>query len=150
MSCWASWGLKNLRTKSDAQTSRPSYWTCSLPQWTHRQQQLGEVGVLGHGGVKETLRLHPVAPLLLPYQSTEDYTVNRFHISKKSRIMINVWSIGRDPNAWTEAEKFIPEKFVDSSIDLRENHFELLPFGSGQRRCPGIQLGLTVVQLVVA
>ncbi|KAM5584452.1 hypothetical protein ABKV19_004033 [Rosa sericea] len=100
--------------------------------------------------VKETLRLHPVVPLLLPHQSTEDCTVNGFHIPKKSRIMINVWSIGRDPNAWTEGEKFIPERFVDSSIDLRGNHFELLPFGSGRRRCPGIQLGLTVVQLVLA
>ncbi|KAK9911135.1 hypothetical protein M0R45_035058 [Rubus argutus] len=100
--------------------------------------------------VKETLRLHPVAPLLLPHQSTEDCTVNGFHIPKKSRVMINVWAIGRDPTAWSEAEKFIPERFVGSSIDVQGNHFALLPFGSGRRRCPGIKLGLTVVQLVVA
>ena len=100
--------------------------------------------------VKETLRLHPVAPLLIPHQSTEDCTVDGFHIPKKSRIMINVCAIGRDESAWTEAEKFLPERFVGSSIDLRGNHFELLPFGSGRRRCPGMQLGLTVVKLVLA
>lgn len=100
--------------------------------------------------VKETLRLHPVAPLLLPHQSTEGCTVNGFHIPKKSHVMINVWAIGRDPAAWSEAEKFIPERFVGSSIDVQGNHFALLPFGSGRRRCPGIKLGLTVVQLVVA
>ncbi|KAL6130547.1 hypothetical protein ACLB2K_068926 [Fragaria x ananassa] len=100
--------------------------------------------------VKETLRLHPVAPMLLPHHSTEDCTVDGFHIPKTSRIFINVWSIGRDTNAWTEVEKFIPERFVGSDIDLRGNHFELLPFGSGRRRCPAIQLGLTVVKLVLA
>ncbi|PRQ32149.1 putative cytochrome P450 [Rosa chinensis] len=100
--------------------------------------------------VKETLRLHPVAPLLLPHASTEDCTVDGFHIPKKSRIIINVWAIGRDPNAWTNADEFIPERFAGSNIDLRGNHFQLIPFGSGRRRCPGIQLGLVVVKLVLA
>lgn len=100
--------------------------------------------------VKETLRLHPVAPLLLPHASVEDCTVNGFYIPKKSRVIINVWAIGRDPNAWTDAEKFVPERFVGSDIELRGNHFQLIPFGSGRRRCPGIQLGLVVVKLVLA
>ncbi|ONI13664.1 hypothetical protein PRUPE_4G235900 [Prunus persica] len=100
--------------------------------------------------VKETLRLHPVAPLLIPHAAIEDCTVNGFHIPKASRVIINVWSIGRDPSAWTDAEKFIPERFVGSNIDVRGNHFELIPFGSGRRRCPGIQLRLTMVQLMVA
>ncbi|CAL2255136.1 unnamed protein product [Prunus armeniaca] len=89
-------------------------------------------------------------PLLIPHAAIEDCTVNAFHIPKASRVIINVWAIGRDPSAWTDAEKFIPERFVGSNIDVRGNHFELIPFGSGRRRCPGIQLGLTVVQLIVA
>ncbi|GFS40771.1 hypothetical protein Acr_00g0070440 [Actinidia rufa] len=55
--------------------------------------------------IKETLRLHPVAPLL---------------------------------------------RFIDSDIDLRGRHFQLIPFGSGRRGCPGMHLGLTNVRLVVA
>ncbi|KAJ0040037.1 hypothetical protein Pint_26771 [Pistacia integerrima] len=100
--------------------------------------------------VKETLRLNPVIPLLLPHESVEDCTVNGFHIPKKSRIFINVWAIGRDPEAWTDPEKFFPERFVGNKIDLRGRDFQLLPFGAGRRGCPGMQLGLTVVRQVVA
>ncbi|KAG6660888.1 hypothetical protein CIPAW_03G135900 [Carya illinoinensis] len=100
--------------------------------------------------VKETLRLHPVAPLLLSHEAREDCTVNGFHIPGKSRVMINVWAIGRDPSVWSDAEKFIPERFVGSNIDLRGREFRLIPFGAGRRGCPGMQMGLIVVRLVIA
>lgn len=100
--------------------------------------------------VKETLRLHPVAPLLIPHESMQDCTVNGFHIPKKSRVIINVWAIGRDPQAWNDPEKFFPERFVGSSVDLRGRDFQLLPFGSGRRACPGMELGLTIVKQVIA
>lgn len=100
--------------------------------------------------VKETLRLHPVAPLLIPHESMEDCTVDGFHIPQKSRVIVNVWAIGRDPNAWTDADNFLPERFMESDIDFRGQHFQFIPFGSGRRGCPGMQLGLTVVRLVLA
>ncbi|PSR91016.1 Cytochrome P450 CYP736A12 like [Actinidia chinensis var. chinensis] len=100
--------------------------------------------------VKETFRLHPVAPLLLPHQATEDCTINGYHIPRNARVTINVWAIGRDPNAWNEAEMFLPERFEGSKIDLRGHDFQLLPFGAGRRGCPGMQLGLLTVRLVVA
>ncbi|KAL1830992.1 hypothetical protein DCAR_0100963 [Daucus carota subsp. sativus] len=100
--------------------------------------------------IKESFRLHPVAPLLLPHECIEDCTIDGFYIPKKSRIIVNTWAIGRDPKVWKDAETFNPERFVGSTIDLRGRDFELLPFGSGRRGCPGIQLGLTVMRLVVA
>ncbi|VVA28800.1 PREDICTED: cytochrome [Prunus dulcis] len=100
--------------------------------------------------VKETMRLHPVAPLLLPHAAIEDCNVNGFHIPRKSRVMINIFAIGRDPSIWTDAEKFIPERFDGSNIDFRGRDFQFIPFGSGRRGCPGMQLGITMVQLVVA
>lgn len=100
--------------------------------------------------VKETLRLHPPVPLLLPHESIEDCTVNSFHIPRKSRVLVNVWAIGRDPHVWGDPEKFIPERFEETSIDVRGHDFQLLPFGSGRRGCPGMQLGLTVIRLVLA
>ncbi|ESW31742.1 hypothetical protein PHAVU_002G263800 [Phaseolus vulgaris] len=39
--------------------------------------------------IKESLRLHPVAPLLIPHQSTEDCMVGDFFIPKKSRLIVN-------------------------------------------------------------
>ncbi|KAK9233493.1 hypothetical protein WN943_023743 [Citrus x changshan-huyou] len=88
--------------------------------------------------VKETLRLHPVTPLLVPRESMEDCTVNGFHIPRKSRVIINAWAIGRDPKARNDAEKFFPERFFGSSVDVRGRNFQLLRFGSGRRGCPGI------------
>ncbi|GMN69672.1 hypothetical protein TIFTF001_038720 [Ficus carica] len=56
----------------------------------------------------------------------------------------------RDPNAWSEnAEEFYPERFIGSNIDLQGHHFELLPFGSGRRGCPGLQMGMTTVYSIV-
>ncbi|KAG2711777.1 hypothetical protein I3760_04G092900 [Carya illinoinensis] len=100
--------------------------------------------------VKETMRLHPAGPLLIPHEATEDITIEGFHIPKKSRLIVNAWAIGQDPSVWTDAEKFFPERFVGSNIDLRGRDFQLLPFGSGRRGCPGLQLGLTAVRFVVA
>ncbi|XP_039037799.1 cytochrome P450 71AU50-like [Hibiscus syriacus] len=100
--------------------------------------------------IKESFRLHPAAPLLAPHAAREDCMVNGFHIPKDARIMINAWAIGRDQRVWTDADEFYPERFVGSDIDLGGHNFELIPFGSGRRGCPGMQLALTVVRLVVA
>ncbi|CAI9109285.1 OLC1v1009086C1 [Oldenlandia corymbosa var. corymbosa] len=100
--------------------------------------------------VKEAMRLHPVAPLLIPHASVQDCVVDGFHIPKDSRVIVNVWTIGRDPNAWSSPNEFIPERFVGSKLDVKGHDFQLLPFGSGRRGCPGMQLGLTVVRLLVA
>ncbi|XP_058094426.1 cytochrome P450 71AU50-like [Magnolia sinica] len=100
--------------------------------------------------VKEAMRLHPAAPLLIPHEAMEDCTVDRFHIPKKSHIIINAWAIGRDPNSWSNPEEFYPERFIGTHIDVRGQDFQLLPFGSGRRGCPGLQLGLTAVQFVLA
>ncbi|KAL5726235.1 hypothetical protein ACHQM5_009291 [Ranunculus cassubicifolius] len=100
--------------------------------------------------VKESMRLHPVVPLT-PHEAIEDKSINGYFIPKGSLIMINIWAIGRDPIVWSRnAHDFYPERFVDSSIDLRGRDFQLIPFGSGRRKCVGMQLGLTAVEYVVA
>nr|XP_004299223.2 PREDICTED: cytochrome P450 CYP736A12-like [Fragaria vesca subsp. vesca] len=101
--------------------------------------------------VKESFRLHPVAPLLVPHESIKDITIDGYDIPKKSRLIVNFWSIARDPNVWSEnVEEFYPERFTNSNIDLRGHDYQLIPFGTGRRGCPGMQLGLTTVRLVLA
>nr|XP_043629504.1 cytochrome P450 93A2-like [Erigeron canadensis] len=89
--------------------------------------------------VKETLRLHPAAPVI-PRQSTEDFMVAGYHIPAKTDIFINVWALGRDPNHWENPYEFWPERFQENDLDVRGQHFHMLPFGSGKRLCPGISL----------
>ncbi|XP_057457732.1 cytochrome P450 CYP736A12-like [Lotus japonicus] len=101
--------------------------------------------------VKETFRIHPPAPLLVPRECLEDITINGYFIAKKSRVLVNSWTIGRDPKIWSDnAEDFYPDRFQNTDIDSHGLHFQFLPFGSGRRRCPGMQLGLTTVPLVLA
>ncbi|XP_047956705.1 cytochrome P450 71AU50-like [Salvia hispanica] len=99
--------------------------------------------------IKESMRLHPIAPLL-PHEAMEDCEVDGYHIPNKSRVLVNLWAIGRDPDAWENPERFHPERFLRSNVDLRGRDFQLIPFGSGRRGCLGLQMGLTVVSLMVA
>ncbi|CAI0407040.1 unnamed protein product [Linum tenue] len=99
--------------------------------------------------IKETFRLHPAGPIL-PRESRESMEINGFHVPQKSRIMINMWAIGRDPAYWGEAEKFNPERFLDSAIDYKGTHFTFLPFGGGRRMCPAIQFAMPIVELTLA
>ncbi|KAG4923801.1 hypothetical protein JHK87_049341 [Glycine soja] len=100
--------------------------------------------------VKETLRLHPPGPLLLPRQCGQACEINGYYIPIKSKVIINAWAIGRDPNHWSEAERFYPERFIGSSVDYQGNSFEYIPFGAGRRICPGLTFGLTNVEFPLA
>ncbi|WVZ65098.1 hypothetical protein U9M48_014519 [Paspalum notatum var. saurae] len=100
--------------------------------------------------VKETMRLHPVAPMLVPRLSREDTTVAGYDIPAGTRVLVSVWSIGRDPELWEAPEEFMPERFLGSKLDVKGQDYELLPFGSGRRMCPGYSLGLKVIQVSLA
>ncbi|CAK9857135.1 unnamed protein product [Sphagnum jensenii] len=100
--------------------------------------------------VKETFRLHPAAPLLLAHESIGDCTVGGYFIPAKTRIFVNAWAVHGHPSAYQKPLEFNPSRFVGSQIDVKGLDFQLLPFGSGRRMCPGLPLGLILVQLELA
>ncbi|GMN58587.1 hypothetical protein TIFTF001_027682 [Ficus carica] len=100
--------------------------------------------------IKETFRLHPPAPVLVPRESTEQVTIDGYDIPAKTRIFVNAWAIGRDPQSWEDPETFKPERFLDSSIDFKGQDFELIPFGAGRRICPAMTFGTASVELALA
>ncbi|GMN54830.1 hypothetical protein TIFTF001_023948 [Ficus carica] len=105
--------------------------------------------------VKETLRLHPGGPFIAR-ESSEDCTINGYHVPANTRLFLNTWAINRDPRHWENPHEFLPERFLGedgnlkSDLDVRGQHFQLLPFGSGRRGCPGVNLALLVVPTTVA
>ncbi|CAN0922589.1 Desmethyl-deoxy-podophyllotoxin synthase, partial [Linum grandiflorum] len=100
--------------------------------------------------VKETLRLHPPGPLFLPRESRETIVIGGYQIPAKSRVSINAWAIGRDPRYWNDPDKFMPSRFENSTVDYKGSDFQLIPFGSGRRICPGMQFGVIMVHLLLA
>ncbi|GKE87122.1 cytochrome P450 71A1-like protein, partial [Tanacetum coccineum] len=99
---------------------------------------------------KETMRLHPVAPMLVPRRAREDCKVGGYDITEGTRVLVSVWTIGRDPKLWDKPEEFCPERFIGRDIDVKGHDFELLPFGAGRRMCPGYSLGLKVIEATLA
>ncbi|KDP25503.1 hypothetical protein JCGZ_20659 [Jatropha curcas] len=99
---------------------------------------------------KETLRLHPPGPLLVPHRATESCQVMNYTIPKNSQVMVNFWAIGRDPKIWEDPLEFKPERFLNSNLDFKGNDFEYIPFSSGRRICPGLPMASKQVPLIVA
>ncbi|KAI3760583.1 hypothetical protein L1987_50980 [Smallanthus sonchifolius] len=94
--------------------------------------------------VKESLRLHPMVPVIQRL-SSQDCTVGGYHIPANTTTFINVWSLNRDPTHRENPFKFMPERYKENQVDVRGQHFQLLPFGGGRRLCPGTSLGLLTV-----
>ncbi|CAL5051398.1 unnamed protein product [Urochloa decumbens] len=107
--------------------------------------------------LKETMRLHPVAPLLFPRCAREDTAVGGgYDVPAGARVLVNVWAVARDPAWWPDAPgEFRPERFLAGGgaaegVDVRGAHFQLLPFGSGRRMCPAYGLAMKAMAAALA
>ena len=58
--------------------------------------------------IKETLRLHVPAPLLVPHFSMADCDIGGYTVPSGTRTIINMWALGRDPSYWEHADESIP------------------------------------------
>lgn len=101
--------------------------------------------------VKEAFRLHPPAPLVTR-KCVKECKVGEYTIPVDTMLIVNTWTIGRDPNHWESPLDFQPNRFLQahSGVDVKGQHFELLPFGSGRRMCPGYNSALQILPLAVA
>ena len=102
--------------------------------------------------VKETLRLYPPVPLLVPHESVVDCTVSGYRIPAKTRLIVNVQKLQKDPLVWEDPYEFRPERFLtsDTKFDMIGQNQQLMPFGSGRRICPGISVALQLMHLTLA
>ncbi|KAK6276032.1 hypothetical protein POUND7_005741 [Theobroma cacao] len=99
--------------------------------------------------IKETLRLHPPLPLLVPRVSTQDVNIKGYDIEERTLVIVNAWAIGRDPVHWNEPEEFRPERFLNNPIDFKGNDFQYTPFGDGRRGCPGMAFAMAMNEIIL-
>lgn len=100
--------------------------------------------------MKESLRLHPPAPLLVPRETQENCIIEGYEIQQNTRVFINAASISTDSKYWKNPYEFKPERFLDSSVDFKGKNFEFLPFGVGRRACPGINYSVLLIEIALA
>lgn len=100
--------------------------------------------------VKETLRLHPPVPFLIPRKAILDTKFMGYFIPKNTQVFVNAYAIGRDPDVWIdEPDSFKPERFIVLKVDYKGQHYELIPFGAGRRMCTGVPLGHKMLHLTL-
>ncbi|CAL5078431.1 unnamed protein product [Urochloa decumbens] len=148
------WAMSELLRRPDAMAAAAA----ELDRVVGRERWVTERDLLGlpyiDAVVKETLRLHPVGPLLVPHHAREHTVVAGYDVPAGARVLVNVWAIARDPASWPDAPgEFRPERFLAAGgggVDVRGAHFELLPFGAGRRICPAVDLAMKLVAAGVA
>ncbi|KAA8528486.1 hypothetical protein F0562_035841 [Nyssa sinensis] len=108
------------------------------------EQDLPKLNYL-HNIINETLRLFPPVPLLVPHESSDNSIVCEFEIPRGTMLLVNLWTIHRDPELWVDSTKFMPERFQGGEGE----GYKLIPFGVGRRACPGASLGRRVIALTL-
>ena len=157
-------GLKNLLGAGTETTSTTMEWAMSLllnhPDVLKKAQEEIDSNVGGgrlvdkndlprlpylHCIISETLRLYPAAPMLLPHEASTDCKIHGYDVPAGSMILVNAYAIHRDPAIWEDPEEFRPERFEHGRA---EGKF-MMPFGMGRRRCPGENLAMRTMGLVL-
>ncbi|KAM0055353.1 7-ethoxycoumarin O-deethylase [Helianthus debilis subsp. tardiflorus] len=96
--------------------------------------------------VKEVLRLHPPTPLLLPRKVVKEVQLSGYTIPAGTHVFMNAWAIGRDPTVWDDSLEFMPQRFLESELDVLGQDFDLIPFGA---ICPVVPLVTHVVSIML-
>jgi cytochrome P450 len=108
-----------------------------LPKLTYMQMVINEI-----------LRLYPAAYLFAREAVTDD-VIDGYPIGKGVLIFITPFITHRDPNYWSDPEKFDPERFTPENVASRPKHV-YYPFGEGPHVCIGNNFALMEMQMILA
>jgi cytochrome P450 len=95
--------------------------------------------------LKEALRISPVIPYVGRI-TNEPYQLGEYLLPKGAAIAPSIYLAHRDPDVWSEPDKFIPERFLNSS----DTPYTYLPFGGGIRRCIGAAFAQYEMKIIIA
>lgn len=106
--------------------------------------------------IHESLRLHPViSPMIKVCSETIDASKSngeKVVIEEGSTLLIPVYSIHRDPEYYTEPDKFNPERFDPEHGGVK--HFRdrglFWSFGDGPRMCLGMKFALLQLKIGIS
>ncbi len=115
-------------------------------QWPSTEN-LGELRYLDQV-IKEALRLFP--PIHVGNRiAAGDLQLGEHTIPDGSRVMYSIYLTHRDPDHWSEPEKFDPDRF-DFSERGKRPALSYVPFGGGPRNCIGAAFAQIESKIVLA
>ncbi|HEV3432287.1 MAG TPA: cytochrome P450 [Paraburkholderia sp.] len=98
--------------------------------------------------LKETLRLYPVAPLLISRRATRAVQLGDWSLPAGTLFMIPGHLMHHDPRWFADPEAFRPERFAPDAPELPRGAY--MPFGAGPRVCLGQHLAMTEMTVIAA
>jgi sterol 14alpha-demethylase len=109
-------------------------------------QDLREVPWL-ESSIKETLRLHPPLILLLR-MAMQPVEVEGYRIPAGKLVGASPAVSNRLPEAFDDADRFDPSRYVDPRQDDLDNPWNWIPFGAGRHRCVGAAFALMQLKTI--
>lgn len=107
--------------------------------------------------VLESLRRHPPARFILPHAAAgeDGEALDGFTVPREVSVNFTLGDMAMDGKVWPDPERFRPERFLPGGegedLDLTgSKEIKMMPFGAGRRMCPGIDVSLLHVNLLVA
>ena len=102
--------------------------------------------------LRETLRLHPVAPLVVR-NLTHDLIGN--DVSLPAGTAVGVWlhAVHRDPKVWDLPDLFTPDRWLEGdgkTVTVKRKGSAFMPFATGPRACVGQHLAWVFLRVTLA
>ena len=100
----------------------------------------------------ETMRLKPVAPLLL-HEPLEDVEIGDYEFKKGSKLLFQSRYASLKSEYFINPLKFDPQRWIEQKegkCPLGHDTKAFIPFGSGARFCPGKNLAMLELKLVLS
>ncbi|MBE7170794.1 MAG: cytochrome P450 [Williamsia sp.] len=99
----------------------------------------------------ESMRLKPVSPTLF-HDALEDVVIEGVEVPKGTGIFLQTHAAGLKDTHFAQAEKFIPERWMEGGCPAGQAHNQkaFIPFGAGPRFCPGYQLAMLEIKALLA
>lgn len=98
----------------------------------------------------EAMRLKPVAPLLL-FEPLSDVTINGYLFEKGARILTQSRYDTLQPNNFSNPTDFDPNRWIHNKGKCPfHNTDSFTPFGGGPRICPGMNLAMLEMKLLLS
>ncbi|CAG8584746.1 5369_t:CDS:2, partial [Cetraspora pellucida] len=63
------------------------------------------------------------------------------------KITVNIWQMHRNSDLWNDADKFIPERFMNPEKEIKNNW---APFSGGHRNCIGQKFSMMEQKIIIA